>query len=309
MFDLHLVETLMNLLPAAGPQLLAVAALLCALGVPLPMPMLVLAGGALVQSGGANPVLMIAACLGGSLLGGSVYYVAGRYAGAWIQRHAGRLAAGAWQSAQERFGVRSALTVYLTRFLFTPIGIPTSLLAGSRQYPYWRFALAALAGDLMWVAGYGAAGYLAGPYWQAAGSALADYLPIVAAVIGAGLALRYAWQKRGRCTQAARNQKGPDTTVDLPICPMGSGFESRGRDLEKTVWRVATLPAHPCCRGGPPISCGLPSSYGRSGPQSIRNTRNVAPPVALRRPATRMPDIASPSPRLKMRRSVTAGSS
>lgn len=43
--------------------------------------------------------------------------------------------------------------------------------------------------------------------------------------------------------------------------------------------------------------------------QSSKNTRNVASPVLARRPATKMPDIAPPSPRLKTRSSVTAGSS
>jgi membrane protein DedA with SNARE-associated domain len=52
--------------------------------------------------------------------------------------------------------------VYLTRFLLAPIGIPTNLIAGSRQYAYWRFALAALAGDPMWVVSYGLPGYILG---------------------------------------------------------------------------------------------------------------------------------------------------
>ena len=160
------------------------------------MPMLVLAAGAIVRQGGSNPLLMIASCLAGSLLGESIYYASGRYAGAWIQAHAGRLVAGAWQKAQERFAAQAALTVYLTRFLLTPIGIPTSLIAGSRRYAYWRFALSAQAGDLMWVAGYGLAGYLLGASWQAVSASVTSYGAAIAGFVAAAVALGYLWQNK-----------------------------------------------------------------------------------------------------------------
>ena len=162
MAELDLVQVFMELLPVYGPQLLALVALGCALGLPLPMPMLVLAAGTLVRQGDSNPIWMIAGCLAGSLLGESIYYAAGRCAGPWVQGHTGRLLTGAWQKAQERFGAQAALAIYLSRFLLTPIGIPTNLIAGCRQYAYWRFALSALAGDLMWVVGYGLSGYILG---------------------------------------------------------------------------------------------------------------------------------------------------
>ena len=160
--------------------------------------MLVLAAGTLVRQGDSNPIWMIAGCLAGSLLGESIYYAAGRYAGPWVQGHTGRLLTGAWQKAQARFGAQAALAVYLSRFLLTPIGIPTNLIAGCRQYAYWRFALSALAGDLMWVAGYGLSGYALGSPWQTFGPALTSAGMAIAGVILAAVALRHLWRNRAR---------------------------------------------------------------------------------------------------------------
>jgi membrane protein DedA with SNARE-associated domain len=121
--------------------------------------MLRLAAGTLVRQGDSNPIRMIAGSLAGSLLGESIYYAAGCYVGPWVQGHTGRTLAGAWQEAQKRFGAQAALAVYLSRFLLTPISIPTNVIACCRQYACWRFALSAHVGDLMWVAGHGLSGY------------------------------------------------------------------------------------------------------------------------------------------------------
>ena len=186
MAEFDLIGRLLASLPDYGAQLLAVVALCCALGVPLPMPVLVLATGALVREGSVPFHLAAAACLAGSLCGESIFYLTGRYAGAWVHGHAGTTLSAAWQKTQQQFMAQAARTVYLTRWLLTPLGIPTSLVAGSQRYAYWRFALCAVAGDLMWVLGYGVAGYALGPQWPAVTEFMGRYgNPVAVATIGA----------------------------------------------------------------------------------------------------------------------------
>ena len=203
MSEFSLIPELMNLLPVYGPLLLALTALGCSLGLPLPLPVLVLAAGALVRQGGADPLWLIAACLAGSLAGASLYYAAGCWAGPFVQGHIGRRLARAWQQAQARFAAQAGLAVYLTRFLLTPISIPIALIAGCRGYAYWRFALSVLAGDLMWVAGYGLAGYAVGPQWPALSASLTGPAVVAVAVIAAAVALYYAVTRWPALRQAA----------------------------------------------------------------------------------------------------------
>jgi len=175
MTHLDLDAMFLNGLPVYGPGLLGLVALACALGVPLPMQILLLGAGALAHEGRLDPRLAVAGCLAGSLAGETFYYVAGRVAGGWVQRRAGGPLAGAWHEARRRFRDRAGRTVYLTRFALTPLGIPTSLVAGGEGYAYWRFAGIAIAGDLVWILGYGGAGFLLGPAWPGLAVAIERY--------------------------------------------------------------------------------------------------------------------------------------
>jgi membrane-associated protein len=210
MIQLDLGEVFLEALPLYGPRLLGLVALICALGVPLPMQMLVLGAGALAHEGRLAPGWAIAGCLAGSLAGETFYYAAGHFAGGWVERRlAGPLArplarplAGAWQDARRRFRSCSGRTVYLTRFALTPLGIPTSVVAGGDGYAYWRFAGIALAGDLVWILGYGAAGYLLGPAWPGFASSIGRYGGWIAGLAVAVFALSALWPLRTQVGQA-----------------------------------------------------------------------------------------------------------
>jgi membrane-associated protein len=180
--ELSVVELLVDSLAAHAPQVLGLAALLAALGLPLPVPLFVLAAGALVAEGMVDPFVAVAALLAGSQLGEGLYFLLGRHGGPAVRRRLGKRLASAWSSAEKRFAERPGLTVYLTRFLLTPLGIPTNLIAGSSGYGYFRFLRSAGAGDLMWILAYGLAGYVARDHWRELSHALGDYSAVVAAL-------------------------------------------------------------------------------------------------------------------------------
>ena len=52
------------------------------------------------------------------------------------------------------------LAIPLSRFLVTPLALPTNLIAAGDRYPFPRFASACLAGEAVRVTLFGGLGYL-----------------------------------------------------------------------------------------------------------------------------------------------------
>ena len=150
---MDLTRTLLEWLMINGPMTLGLVAFLCALGVPLPIPVLMIGAGALVRQGHMHLPTAVLFTAGGALVAEMLYYTIGRRLGPLARTHAGRRFAFVYDEAERRFKDRPGLTVYLTRWLFAPIGIPTTLIAGSSQFPLPRFVAGAVAGNVMWIIG------------------------------------------------------------------------------------------------------------------------------------------------------------
>jgi membrane-associated protein len=185
-----LTRTLLEWLIANGPATLALVAFMCALGVPLPIPVLVIGAGALVRQGHMDVATAIAVTLAGALLAELVYYAAGRTLGPRARSRLGRRFASLYDVAERRFRQHPGLSVYLTRWLLPPIGIPTNLIAGASSYPLQRFIPASITGNSMWILAYMVIGYALGSEWQNVSPVLDRYklwFAGAAAVIGVGI--------------------------------------------------------------------------------------------------------------------------
>lgn len=165
MMPFNLTTTVLTWLSLYGPPALGLVALLGALGAPMPTQLLLLTAGVLAHQGLLNPLWAVSAWVIGCALGEGIYYLSGRYAGGWAHARQDRLLGRAWANAQQRFVRQPGITIFLTRFLITPLGIPTTLIAGSSRYPYYDFLGPAVCGNLMWLAVYGLPGYLLGSGW------------------------------------------------------------------------------------------------------------------------------------------------
>jgi membrane protein DedA with SNARE-associated domain len=199
-----LTRTLLEWLMVNGPLTLGLVAFVCALGVPLPIPVLMIAAGALVRQGHMHLPTAVVVTVVGALVAEVFYYSIGRKLGPLARTRAGRRFAVVYDEAERRFEQHPGLTVYLTRWLIPPIGIPTNLIAGSSQFPLPRFIAGAIIGNVMWIIGYVALGFAVGNEWQNVSPVFDRYKVYFAgAALLIGLAF-VAWRKRdviGRCLQ------------------------------------------------------------------------------------------------------------
>lgn len=205
---MDLTRTLLEWLMVNGPATLGLVAFVCALGVPLPMPLLMIAAGALVRQGHMHLPTAVFMTAGGALIAELLYYTVGRELGPLARARAGARFAAAYDVAETRFRQRPSLTVYLTRWLFPLIGIPVNLIAGSSRFPLLRFVSGAVIGNVMWIIGYTAVGYALGSEWHNMSPVFDRYkVYFAAAAVVVGL-VYLALRKRNAVLRAFRPLPG-----------------------------------------------------------------------------------------------------
>lgn len=165
MTDLSLTDVLLTGMTTYGSLGLGLGLLLGALGVPVPGTLMVVVAGASVQQGVIDWSAALGFGLVGAVCGDNLSYAQGRFFKKWVQRRLGQSAA--WQTTRDKFEQYGALTVYLTRFLFTPLAIPANLIAGGSGYTFRHFLAYDVAGELTWLVLYGGLGYIFGSQGEA----------------------------------------------------------------------------------------------------------------------------------------------
>ena len=209
MADLNLTDVFLTAMTTYGPVTLGVAMFMGTLGIPVPLPILALAAGAFARHGSLKWAVALFAALAGATLGDSLGYAVGRFAGEWAQRRFGK--SPGWAKAEARFHREGGLAIYITRFLLTPLAVPTNLIAGSSGYPFRRFLLLTLAGTLTFLLFFGGTGYAFGRQWEAIGKYITSYFGwlIGAALVGAVVYfLVRGWyqNRRSRATRQAASE-------------------------------------------------------------------------------------------------------
>ena len=187
------MDWLWDLWRGNAPLTLGLVLLVAGLGVPSPATLAIVATGALVRQGGAPLAPTVVAALLGSVVGSfASYEIARRGLGRWLEKKRRKPA---WGKAVARFERDAWTTIFLSRWLLTPLGLPVSYLAGGARYPRTKFLSSASLGSLLWIAIYGGVGYAFADTWQSAAAQAKRYeiwigVAVVALAIAAFLLAR-----------------------------------------------------------------------------------------------------------------------
>ncbi len=196
MSDLNITDLFLYGVITYGPLVLGVALLLGALGTPLPGTLLVLAAGAFVRQGVIDWKSALILGLSGAVLGDSLSYTMGRFAKASTQQRFGQSIA--WLTAQNNFKKHGSLAIYLTRFLLTPLAVPTNLVAGGSGYVFWRFLTYDMLGELTWITLFGGLGYTFGSQWELISQQVNDFSDFLVGAIALGVGIVFLIRRQGR---------------------------------------------------------------------------------------------------------------
>ena len=174
------------------PLLFGVTVVSCA-GVPLPTSLLLIAAGSFADHGEMNGAAVIAVASLGAVIGDSIGYGVGRWGDRALADRVSRWIGGEDRLAQaeahaQRWG---GLGIFITRWLATPLGPFINLASGFAGYPWHRFLLWNVLGEVLWVALYVGLGEIFSHRVLALSSLLGDVTWAVLALIAA---LALAWK-------------------------------------------------------------------------------------------------------------------
>ncbi|MGV8987352.1 MAG: DedA family protein [Cypionkella sp.] len=187
-----ITDWLLALVPTYGLWLLALVTFLACLAMPVPCSILMLTAGGFAATGDLVLWEVLGAALFGAVAGDQVGYRMGLWGGHPLLRRLSGTPARAKliDRALQQMERRGALGIFLTRWLFAPVGPWANFAAGAMQFPYLRFTLWAVAGEVVWVSLYCGLGYGFAGNIQAASEMAGSVLGIIA---GATAMLAFGW--------------------------------------------------------------------------------------------------------------------
>lgn len=154
-------DLLLSLVADYGGLLLFTVTFLSCLAVPVPSSLLMLTGGGFVASGDLTLVTALGAAYFGAVLGDQVGFQIGRRTGPLIEA---RLADAPKRAAlHKKAGIltdrHGGIGVFLSRWLFSPLGPYVNFAGGATGLNWLRFTLWGSIGELVWVMLYVGLGY------------------------------------------------------------------------------------------------------------------------------------------------------
>lgn len=183
------LPTLITWLQDYGYPAMWVTIFIAAIGLPLPIGLLLLGSGALSAFGDFNLPLLVVLSTTASVAGDSTGYLIGKRYGSKVFY---------WLEHQQRFRfikpevvIRSRLyfqkrggwAILLSRFLFSAFGSPINLLAGAELYPYRHFLLYDAIGEAIGVSLPLVVGFAFSASWEEAGEIMSTVTLLILAVL------------------------------------------------------------------------------------------------------------------------------
>lgn len=131
------------------------------LGVPFPASLMMLAAGSFAAQGEMDLTTVLAVGTAGAVLGDQTGYAVGRLGGAYFvndfaRRFGATTALARAEALSKRWG---GAGVFLSRWLFSPLGPYVNLVSGMTRLSWTRFTVWGVAGEVIWVGGYVGLGF------------------------------------------------------------------------------------------------------------------------------------------------------
>jgi len=144
-------EQILAALSQYGFPALFVVVLIAAIGVPLPITLLLIVTGSLISQGVMNFWWAIGLATAGSVIGDQIGYAVVRWGGSELVERFTRLLGGPErlekaQSTARRWGGPG---IFFSRWLVTPLGPWVNLASGLAGYPWMRFLIWDAIGELL----------------------------------------------------------------------------------------------------------------------------------------------------------------
>ena len=160
---------------------------IAAIGVPLPVTLLLIVVGSMIAQGAMSLWWAIAAAGAGSILGDQAGYAIGRWGGpAVIARLSALLGRRASLQAMEaKAKAWGGPGIFITRWLLSPLGPWINLASGTAGYPWHRFLFWDVLGELTGAAVYIALGRFFSDRVMALSAVLGDLTWSIAALLAA----------------------------------------------------------------------------------------------------------------------------
>jgi membrane protein DedA with SNARE-associated domain len=171
-----------------GSTLLGVTLFFAALGIPLPASMLLMAAGAFTRQGVLPMQEAVLSAAAGAVAGDACSYALGRFSLKMLPAKVHN--AGSWQRATALFARWGGWSVFISRFLLTPVALPVNLLAGSTGYAWPRFMTAVVAGQLIWIFLFGGIGHYFANQWADISQLAGD---VAGLLLGVALLMTGVW--------------------------------------------------------------------------------------------------------------------
>jgi membrane-associated protein len=156
-----MTDTLLYLFSTWGNLLVLAVTFFSCLAAPLPASLVMLAGGAFAGAGDVSLLATGGVALSGAVLGDQTGFAIGKRAQSRLQRWSERSkkTAGSLEKAKIFMQNHGARGLFLSRWLFSPLGPYVNVLAGATQVRWQVFTLWTLIGEAVWVSLYVGLGY------------------------------------------------------------------------------------------------------------------------------------------------------
>lgn len=218
-----------------GYPVLWLIVFIAAIGIPVSGSLLLFASGAFAALGDFNILILFPIALSAAVMGDNVCYFIGRRVGVslfqWLERQKRFrfITPQMLEQGREAFRRRAAWTIFTTRFLIVALGGPVNLVAGLEQYPYPRFLLWDISGQILGAIIPLGLGYVFAQSWEEVASifgAISSLLLalLVALFIGVMLVRNVRQRKTAKQEKIVKEEKA--YTSQSPLDTLGQNINT-----------------------------------------------------------------------------------